>query len=428
MSRVIDAIACERWAITEEGMRTVLAVATRSNDVEAIERELGRPLSNDSTVSVRDGVAIVPITGPLFRRANLFTRLSGATSYEILSREIGAALDSPEVRAIVLSIDSPGGAVSGVDELAELVYGARGSKPIIAHISGVGASAAYWIASAADFVIGTQTSIIGSIGAVIDVYVGSSEDDEDYLTFVSSVSPRKRLDPLEDDGQAEIQEIVDDTGRAFVETVARNRGISVDDVLSDYGQGGVFVGEKALNAGLIDRIATLEDVIARLNAAEGVSSAFTPAASGTHTSRPEEDPMADKNPAADGAEITREALERDHPEIVAAIQKDARESACAEERDRIERIHALNAPEDFTAELVSEGVSAGEAAERFVHYEREREKARAKAAHDARIEAEGALDAPAPGTDAATQSDEQQAIAATVALFNGITNGQPANA
>ena len=128
----------------------LLAVADRQGDPEALEARLGRPLDNTRAVSIRDGVAVIPITGPIMRYANLFTRISGATSTQELATDLQTALDSPQVRAIVLNIDSPGGEASGINELADMIHASRGKKPIKAYVGGTGASAAYWIASAAD--------------------------------------------------------------------------------------------------------------------------------------------------------------------------------------------------------------------------------------------------------------------------------------
>lgn len=91
----LNFIANEPWAIREEWMDTICSIAVReheyANDVVALEQRLGRPLSNTQATMVRDGVAIIPVSGPLFRHANMMTELSGATSYDMLSKEIGRA-------------------------------------------------------------------------------------------------------------------------------------------------------------------------------------------------------------------------------------------------------------------------------------------------------------------------------------------------
>ena len=96
------------------------------------------------------------------------TRISGATSTEVLATDIQTALDDPSIKSIVLNIDSPGGVASGMNELANLIYQGRAKKKIVAYVGGTGASAAYWIASAAEIVI-DDIGMAGSIGAALNV-------------------------------------------------------------------------------------------------------------------------------------------------------------------------------------------------------------------------------------------------------------------
>src|SRR5690606_38668081 len=139
----LAAAMAEPWAITAEGLELVLAVAARENDVsiEALEAYRAKHVPTAERLERRGPVAILNVVGPMFRRANLFTAISGATSYDVLRRDLQAALDDPELRAIVLNIDSPGGTVNGVDELAKAIFDARARKPIVAYIGGTGASA-----------------------------------------------------------------------------------------------------------------------------------------------------------------------------------------------------------------------------------------------------------------------------------------------
>ena len=161
--QVLTRIKAQPWAITPVYMETILEIASRENmNPEAIAAEFGTRLENTYDVEMRDGVAILPVSGPLFRYANLFTALSGASSYQLLARDFNRALESDEVRAIVLNIDSPGGEANGVSEFADMIFNARGTKPIIAYVGGTAASAAYWLAAAADEIIIEATADVGS--------------------------------------------------------------------------------------------------------------------------------------------------------------------------------------------------------------------------------------------------------------------------
>src|SRR5690606_38373052 len=140
----------------------------------------------------RGSVAILEARGPLFRRANLFTAISGATSYDIMRRDLQSALDDPSIRAIVMNFDTPGGEVNVVDELAKAIRAGKAIKPIMAYVGGSAASAGYWLASQATEIIIAETAVLGSIG-VRAVIQDTSEKDaqQGRLEFISSQSPGK---------------------------------------------------------------------------------------------------------------------------------------------------------------------------------------------------------------------------------------------
>lgn len=153
--------------MTPEMMGTMAEIAKESRKTpEAIAREMGKDMKDANAASIRDGVAVLKVSGPLFRYANLMTRICGATSYELLARDFNKALQHPEVKAILFDIDSPGGEVNGCSELADMIFLARGKKPIVAYASGACCSGAYWIASACDRILASDTAVLGSIGVV----------------------------------------------------------------------------------------------------------------------------------------------------------------------------------------------------------------------------------------------------------------------
>lgn len=267
---MIDAfnIAASRpWLITADALENILVIAQRAGetDLQALQTKLGRPLDNTRTVRMVDGVAVIPVTGPIFRYANLFTELSGATSTEVLATDIRAALDNPYVSGIALDINSPGGDAVGINELSGLIYGARKRKPVIAYGGGTMASAAYWLGAAADSVVIDATAVVGSIGVVMS-YLDTTKRDEksdvQRREIVSSASPDKRLDMNTDAGRAKVQEMVDAMAEVFVGAVAKYRGVTPEKVKSDFGRGGVLVGAAAKAAGMVDRIGSLDTVIA----------------------------------------------------------------------------------------------------------------------------------------------------------------------
>ena len=107
--RIWNRITGDPWAITETALHTILEVAARENEApEAVAAKLGRQLQNSYNATERNGVAIIPVTGPLFRYANIFTAISGASSYELIARDFMSALENPQISSIILDIDSPG--------------------------------------------------------------------------------------------------------------------------------------------------------------------------------------------------------------------------------------------------------------------------------------------------------------------------------
>ena len=261
--RVWNKAADEPWAITSSALTTILDIAARQNaPPEAVAAKLGRELQNSYRLEMRDGIAVLPVVGPLFRYANLFTQVSGASSYELLAKDFTQAVENPDVKAIVLNIDSPGGEVNGCAEFADMIHEARGVKPIIAYASGDAASGAYWIAAAADEIVVSKTSALGSIG-VVGVYRGNK--GEDAVEVVSSQSPYKRLDPDTDDGRARLQKRIDTMADVFVDAVAKYRGVASSHVQNHYGSGDVFIGDTAVKQGLADRIGSFEKLLSELS-------------------------------------------------------------------------------------------------------------------------------------------------------------------
>jgi len=260
---VLGAIHAGPWAIQEDALALIIRIAERAGEgPEAVEARLGRPLDHTHAVAVRDGVPTIPITGPIFRYANLFTRMSGGANIDALAQDLQASLESPAVRAILLHIDSPGGQVAGTNELAAMIVAARDIKPIWAYIDGVGASAAYWLASAASRIVLDATAAAGSIGVIGTVR--TPKDAGESITFVSSQSPRKLPDLATEDGRTQIQQEIDALAEVFVSTVAANRGVPVTTVLADFGGGGVLIGQQAVDAGLADALGSYESTLTAL--------------------------------------------------------------------------------------------------------------------------------------------------------------------
>ena len=241
-------------------------------DVDAVLAKLAKPNDADSIGStVQDGTAIIPIYGVIGKKMNMFTRISGGTSTQLIGQDFAEAMADPNVHSILLAIDSPGGTVDGTQALADQIFEARGTKPIIAVGDGMMASAAYWIGSAADKVYTSgDTTAIGSIGVVAQ-HTDYSQAEHAAGIKVTEITAGKykRIasdhEPLSVEGRAAIQEKVDHLYSVFVDSVARNRGVDPETVAAKMADGKVFLGKQAVKAGLVDGVSTQPALVAKLN-------------------------------------------------------------------------------------------------------------------------------------------------------------------
>jgi capsid assembly protease len=260
VSRVLDAIGREPWLIAPGAMEQIVAIASRLNESpEAVATRLGRPLDNTRRVTLHGATALIPIQGPIFRYANLFTEVSGATSLQVLATDFQEALDNPAVRRIVLSIDSPGGQSSGIAEFADLVAAATAQKPVIAYAGDLAASAAYWIGAHASELVVSPTALLGSIGVVMSYRPPDAKDAP--LEIVSTQSPLKRATPDTESGRAEAQRLVDELAAVFVSRIATARKTTEAKVLADFGRGSLLIGAAAVAAGMADRVGSLNSLL-----------------------------------------------------------------------------------------------------------------------------------------------------------------------
>lgn len=265
--RIINAVFGSPWAITETKMEAIVAFleakAAGANFPE-FEAQAARPHP-----SKLGSVAIISIHGIISQRMNMLQQFSGGVSTEQLSDDISAMADDDTVKAIVLDIDSPGGSVYGVEEVAEAIYAAREKKHITALANGMAASAAYWIGAAASEFVVTPSGDVGSIG-VITAHTDTSELSAKLGTKTTIIKAGKHKDlgnphePLSEEGLQLIQTRVDEYYDTFTGAVAKYRGVEQDAVKNGYGEGAVLGSKAALSAGMVDRIATMDEVLAKL--------------------------------------------------------------------------------------------------------------------------------------------------------------------
>lgn len=373
-------ILYQPWAIAPDRLTEIQAIyATHlrgeSIDIEAVEARIGRQLQNQSQgYQVQDGAALIPLRGVMAPRMNLMSQVSGGTSTELFARDVQAALSDPQVKSIVLLVDSPGGSVGGTQAAAAAVMAARGVKPIATYSDGTMASAAYWVGSAADRVyISSGVDQVGSIGVVASHVDVSQREAQLGMKTTEIVAGRyKRIasqyGPLTESGRQSIQDQVDYLYSLFVGDVAAQRGVSTDKVLVDMADGRVFIGQQAIDAGLVDAIGRIEGVIAEMNDRAATAARVT-----ASIPAPRRSSMNHMQVAADWA--------AENPEAAAML----RAEGAAGERDRIAAVRAQSLPghEALIEKLAADGITTGaEAAIQVVVADRVRQQNLAQARMD----------------------------------------------
>lgn len=274
-AHLVSYVGSTLWAILPEKMSELLSVlAFRAAGHEFSAEEINARIGdgNKPPVSTKNGlVAVVPLRGVIAHRMSAMEESSGGMSAERFTQMFKALAADESIGTIIIDVDSPGGTIAGLAEAADAVFQARETKRVIAVANATMASAAYWIASQASEIVAIPSAMdrgIGSIG-VFTVHQDLSaalEKEGIKLTLIKAGENKAEgnpFEPLSDDVRAQIQASVDAAKTAFVKTVARGRGISPADVVANYGDGRAFSAKDALRVGLVDRIATMDDVIGK---------------------------------------------------------------------------------------------------------------------------------------------------------------------
>lgn len=245
-------------AIMEENEE--IGEALHLNSIQSLSAKQGQHMDNTRYVQIVDGVAIISLIGPIYPRANMMTA-SGATSIAQYTADFVRAYNDSDIRAIIHRIDSPGGDVRGIGDAAKLMFKARkeNKKPIWSFAEGYCCSAAYYEAATGETIYASESSMVGSIGTVLT----ARKNSKDEIEIVSSISPNKRPNPETEEGLAVLKEQVDDLGNIFKNDMKKYRGITEKVFTSNYGQGAIKIGPRALALGMIDEITTLGDLVDR---------------------------------------------------------------------------------------------------------------------------------------------------------------------
>lgn len=280
---ILDAVFNRPWAIMPSTFASLKMIVRRHMRGERLSaEEVGQRIGSakreqaaraEAKSGVNSGgvIAVIPIHGIIDHRARMVEDSSSGvgTSTELVGRYFDAAVADSNVGAILLDVDSPGGSVAGVQELSDKIYAARGTKPIVASANDLMASAALWIGSAADEITVTPSGLVGSVGVIAEhVDFSKSLEQEGIKPTLITSSPFKAegnpYEPLGDEARAEIQRQVDLYHGEFVGALARNRSLPAAMVEANFGKGRVMKADEAARAGMVDRVESFEQTVARM--------------------------------------------------------------------------------------------------------------------------------------------------------------------
>ena len=295
----------EPFCITEDGVRQEFGLAAAS---------AGKSSSGPK------GVAVLPVFGIIAPRVASLDISETGTGIDALTSQFRAAMANPNIKAIVMDFDSPGGSVYGVDELAAEIFAARDQKKIVAQVDPFCASAAYYLASQCSEIAMTPSGEVGSIGVRVMHQDISKALDMKGIKLTNIFAGKYKTEgnpaePLSEDGMAYWQQRVDDYYGMFVSAVARGRDVKATEVKNGFGEGRMVGATQAKRLGMIDRVATLDETLARLGvSADGgrvpVSAAETSNAV-TATAETKEAEMATTiTPGAAAAAINQDERDR----------------------------------------------------------------------------------------------------------------------
>lgn len=258
------------WAMHEdhfragvEQARTIdlhVHLASRGADVAIAAKQM-------QAAVVVNGVAIIPVSGTMMKQESSMTR---STSTVLVRRQIRQAMRDDEVRGVLLLCDSPGGTVSGTQDLAADVAAAAKQKPVIALIEDLGASACYWVASQArEIFAANETTMIGSIGTygVIHDLSGLAAKEGVKVHVVRAGAHKGTGVPgteVTADQLADYQRVINSLNEQFLQGVATGRRLQLDRV-RELADGRVHVGSEAVRLKLADGVASLDEVLARFD-------------------------------------------------------------------------------------------------------------------------------------------------------------------
>lgn len=272
---VVRSVLNETWAILPAKLDEIVALLEErySGELNVTETEIRERFGNERAESdepqiIDGGIQVIDVFGTLAPRMNLMMRFSGGTSTQKLEQQVKAAGRNSAVKTVILRVDSPGGAASYVAEAAAAIKELAETKRVIVSASNMMASGAFWLGVAATEVYASPSSWVGSVGVVVILSneKAAYESRGVKFTVLKAGDVKAAGNPYEDMSDAELASIkkrVSDVYAQFVGAVAEYRGVTIQKVEQQFGQGAVFLAEEATTRGMIDGVSTFDEVLAR---------------------------------------------------------------------------------------------------------------------------------------------------------------------
>jgi signal peptide peptidase SppA len=278
------------WALEPEMLAVVTSILSRRIAGEEADIVALVPKKREGP-AVTNGVAVLPMHGVFAPRANMLSNVSGGMTFEQATQDLREAVASNNVGTVVLDWDSPGGNVQGATEFAREMLKARAVKPVISQANHRMCSAAYWTGSCATEVVASPSSVVGALGVytIHDDLSGALAQlgvKRSYLAKGRLKVDGNETEPLSDETKARWLDELDKPYGRMLKDVAAGRGVPIAAVRAGYGEGRAVQAEDALALGMIDRIGTLDDTIAR------AMTTTAPAPSLVHATGPETPPTS----------------------------------------------------------------------------------------------------------------------------------------
>ncbi len=332
-----------------------------AEQIAEIEAATGKTLEGTRLSSqVQDGVAIIPVMGPMIPRANMLQEMSGATSYGMIRNDVANALNDSSIRSILLNFDTPGGSVNQLYDLATFLRTANTVKPVAAWTDGSMTSAGQLLGAATgETWIGSDSAQLGSIG-VITMHrdISAAEEKRGEKTTLIYSGRDKAVGhpfgPLSEDHRGVIQGRLDYLYSTFVDSIASYRAMDRNQVANEVADARIFTGRQAIDAGLADGMTSLDDMVAMMRdkGMKRTYSAATALSAESHT---------------EVTSMDRATLQNEHAALFAEVLAEGRAAgaaeAVAEERARIAGVLAV--PAVGHGSLVSAALTDGSTAEQL---------------------------------------------------------------